>query len=234
MTRLSSDALTGLDPRVTVPDYDRSAITPGIAHIGVGGFHRAHQACYLDSLLQQGLAQDWGLIGIGLLPHDQGMCDALAGQDHLYTVVAKHPDGTLEPRVIGSMLDYRFAPEDPEAVLAVLTDPAIRIVSLTITEGGYHADPTTGELSLDDGLKADLTPGSVPKTAFGFLTEALARRRGAGIAPFTVMSCDNIQGNGTLARRMITEFAATGTRSWANGSRRTSPSQIRWWTASRP
>ncbi len=208
MTRLSSDALTGLDPRVTVPDYGRAAITPGIAHIGVGGFHRAHQAVYLDSLLQKGLAQDWGLLGIGLLPQDAAMRDALAGQDHLYTVVAKHPDGTLEPRVIGSMLDYMFAPEDPEAVLAVLADPAIRIVSLTITEGGYHADPTSGELILDGALRADLTPGSVPKTAFGLLTEALAWRRAAGIVPFTVMSCDNIQGNGALARRMITAFAA--------------------------
>ncbi|MCI0144143.1 hypothetical protein KNN17_21580 [Arthrobacter bambusae] len=98
MTRLSSDALTGLDPRVTVPDYDRSAITPGIAHIGVGGFHRAHQACYLDSLLQQGLAQDWGLIGIGLLPHDQGMRDALAGQDHVAAVEPAEKTGIVLPQ----------------------------------------------------------------------------------------------------------------------------------------
>jgi mannitol 2-dehydrogenase len=208
MTPLRSAALSALDPRVTVPSYDRPALSPGIAHIGVGGFHRAHEAVYLDDLLEQGLASDWGIIGIGLLPHDAAMRDALRAQDGLYTVVTKHPDSTLEPRVIGSILDYVFAPDDPEAVLSVLTDPAIRIVSLTITEGGYHADPVTGELVLDDALRADLVAGAIPATAFGYLVEALARRRAAGTAPFTVMSCDNIQGNGSLARAMLTAFAA--------------------------
>ncbi|OFI38419.1 mannitol dehydrogenase [Arthrobacter sp. SW1] len=210
MTKLSRNTLTVLDARVAVPGYDPATVRAGIAHIGVGGFHRAHQAVYMDRLLGQAPEQHkyWGIVGIGLLPHDAAMRDALAGQDHLYTVVAKHADGTLEPRVIGSLLDYKFAPEDPEAVLDVLTDPAIRIVSLTITEGGYHADPATGELVLDDGLLADLEPGAVPATAFGFLVEAIARRREAGVAPFTVMSCDNIQGNGSLACRMLTAFAA--------------------------
>jgi len=207
MPQLHHASLTALDPRVAVPGYDRSALRSGIAHIGVGGFHRSHQAVYLDSLLNAGLAEGWGITGIGLLPHDAAMRDVLQAQDHLYTVVQKHPDGTLSPTVVGSLVDYLYAPDRPEAVLALLTDPALRIVSLTITEGGYHSDPTTGDLVLDEALRRDLAPGAPPSTAFGYLVEALARRREAGVAPFTVMSCDNIQGNGALARAMITAFA---------------------------
>lgn len=207
MSKLNRSTLSSLDSAVKVPGYDLAAVRGGIAHIGVGAFHRAHQAVYVDRLLNQGLAMDWGIVGIGLLPPDAAMRDALRDQDYLYTVLVKHADGSLEPHVVGSIIDYLFAPDDPEAVLSALTDPAIRIVSLTITEGGYHVDQSTGELDLDDALRADLVPGAVPATAFGFIVEALARRRAADIAPFTVMSCDNIQGNGTLARHVITDFA---------------------------
>jgi len=132
----------------------------------------------------------------------------MEAQDGLYTLVVKYPDGTLEPRVIGSIVDYLFAPDDPEAVLARMADPATRIVSLTITEGGYHVNQVTGELDASDaGLTADLEPGAVPGSVFGFVIEALARRRTAGTAPFTVMSCDNIPGNGQVARKMMTAFA---------------------------
>ena len=208
MPRLQRSVLSQLDPRVHVPGYDPASVRPGIAHIGVGGFHRAHQAVYLDLLLaDQGMAEQWGIVGIGLMPGDAAMRDVLREQDNLFTVVVKHADGSREARVVASIVDYAFAPDDPERVLAVLTDPAIRIVSLTITEGGYHVDQVTGELELDDALRADLDPGTPPATAFGFIVDALARRRAVGAAPFTVMSCDNIQGNGTLARRAITAFA---------------------------
>lgn len=207
MTRLRRHTLPELDSRIAVPGYEPAGVTRGIAHIGVGGFHRAHQAFYVDRLLNNGLGQDWGIVGIGLMPQDAAMREALERQDHLYTVMVKHANGTLEPRVVGSIVNYVFAPDGPEAVLEVLTDPAIRIVSLTITEGGYHSDQMTGGLELDDALRADLETGAAPATAFGFIVEALARRRAAGTQPFTVMSCDNIQGNGTLARRMITAFA---------------------------
>lgn len=207
VSKLDRASLPALDNAVSVPTYDLTSVRAGIAHMGVGGFHRAHQAMYVDRLLNRGEATEWGIVGIGLMPGDAAMRDALHDQDQLYTLVVKHPDGTREAHVLGSIIDYLFAPDDPEAVLAALTDPGIRIVSLTITEGGYHVDQSTGELDLDDALRADLVPGAVPATSFGFIVEALARRREAGTPPFTVMSCDNIQGNGTLTRRVIPAFA---------------------------
>jgi len=208
MLPLTSGNLTSLAPGVAIPAYDRSRIRVGIVHLGVGGFHRAHQAMYLDRLMNDGQAQDWGICGVGVLPSDRLMADVLAAQDHLYTLVVKHPDGTLEPRVIGSLVDYLYAPDDPEAVLDRLADPATRIVTLTVTEGGYNIHPVTGLFRADDAaVRADLRPGAVPRTSFGLLTEALVRRRDRGIAPFTVVSCDNIQGNGEVACRSLSAFA---------------------------
>ncbi|GAB3934754.1 mannitol dehydrogenase family protein [Kribbella albertanoniae] len=204
MTQLNTAGLNAVD--IAVPAYDRTAVTPGIVHFGVGGFHRAHQAMYLDALMNDGKALDWGIVGVGVLPQDRRMYDVMSAQDHLYTLVIKHPDGTLEPRVIGSIVDYLFAPDSAEAVLDRLVDPATRIVSLTITEGGYHVNQVTGELDTS-GLEADLEAGATPGSAFGFVVEALARRRAAGIPPFTVMSCDNIPGNGHVARKMLAAFA---------------------------
>lgn len=208
MTRLNQHNLTHLGTQVPVPTYDRAQVRPGIVHFGVGGFHRAHQAMYVDALMNAGLGLDWGIVGVGLLPQDARMRDVLAEQDCLYTLVVKHPDGSLQPRVIGSVVDYLFAPDDPEAVLARLTNPATRIVSLTITEGGYHLNQTTGEFdSADTEIQRDLQAGAVPCTAFGYIVEALRRRRTEGTDAFTVMSCDNVQSNGDVARRMIGAFA---------------------------
>ena len=207
-TPLTAPALAGLGTRVTVPSYDRSRVTTGIVHFGVGGFHRAHQAMYLDRLLEEGRATDWGICGVGTMPGDRRMAQVLREQDGLYTLVVKHPDGSLDARVIGSITNYLYAPDDPEAVLAVMAAPTTRIVSLTITEGGYHFHPSTGELDPDDpALQADLRPGAAPGSVFGLVVEALARRRASGTPAFTVMSCDNIQGNGEVAHRMITAFA---------------------------
>ena len=208
MNQLNASTLGSLGSRVAVPTYDRGRVTGGIVHFGVGGFHRAHQAIYVDTLMNAGEALDWGITGVGLLPGDRRMRDALKGQDCLYTLVVKDPDGTMHPRVIGSVVDYLFAPDDPEAVLAVMSDPATRIVSLTITEGGYLVNQATGEFDAGDpSIQADLAEGAVPTTAFGFVVEALRRRRAAGVEPFTVMSCDNIQGNGEVAHKMIGAFA---------------------------
>ena len=188
--------------------YDRAGISAGIVHIGVGGFHRAHQAVVVDDLLRRGGHRQWGICGVGLLPGDVRMRDALAAQDHLYTLVIKHPDGSLGARTVGSIVDYLLAPDDPEAVLEKLADPATRIVSLTITEGGYNFDQVTGEFdTTDPAVAADAVPGAVPTTVFGYVVEALARRRERGIAPFTVMSCDNVQGNGHMARFVFSAFA---------------------------
>ena len=190
------------------PRYDRSAVSVGIVHFGVGGFHRAHQALAIDRLLNQGLATDWGICGVGLLPGDRRMQQVLDDQDGLYTLVEKAPDGTRSARLIGSILQYLYAPDDPQAVLEKLADPAIRIVSLTVTEGGYNISPVTGEFDLSEpAVVDDLAPDAVPRTVFGLVTEALRRRRERGVGAFTVMSCDNIQGNGQVARRAFTAFA---------------------------
>lgn len=192
-------------PRVP---WDRSRITPGIVHFGVGGFHRAHQAVYLDELMAAGHCLDWGIVGVGSLPGDARMGDVLAAQDHQYTVVVKHADGSRDRRVIGSIIDFRHAPDDREGVLALLADPAIRIVGLTITEGGYHLHPVTGEFDPSDPLLAhDLSGEGVPVSVFGMIVEGLRRRRDAGVAPYAVMSCDTLPGNGAIARSMIGAFA---------------------------
>jgi mannitol 2-dehydrogenase len=180
----------------------------GVVHFGVGAFHRAHQAMYHDRLMNAGLALDWGICGAGVMPADQRMKEALLAQDGLYTLVVKHPDGTYEPRVIGSIVEYLFAPDDPEAVIEKMAADSTRIVSLTVTEGGYNIHHVTGEFdTANPAVVADLQPGAIPRTTFGLITEALLRRRERGLPPFTVMSADNLQGNGHLAKRVFVAFA---------------------------
>jgi len=188
MPMLSQRTLDSLPEAVARPAYNRSQISEGIVHFGVGGFHRAHEAMYVDALMNEG--------------------DALNGQDGLYTLVVKHPDGRREPRVIGSMLRFLHAADDPGAVLAVMRAASTRIVSLTITEGGYLFHPSTGEFDAEHPLiQPDLPPGATPTTPFGFIVEALRLRREDGTPPFTLMSCDNIPGNGDVAKKMIVAFA---------------------------
>ncbi|RKR74389.1 mannitol dehydrogenase family protein [Frondihabitans australicus] len=190
------------------PSYDRSTLTTGIVHFGLGNFHRAHQAMFLDRLMSEGEAHEWAICGVGVMPVDERMRDALTSQNFLYTLVLKHPDGSLEPRVIGSIHEYLYAPDDPEKVLQKLADPATKIVELTVTEGGYNIDRATGEFDLSSpAIVADLATDAVPATVFGLVVEGLRRRRVAGIPPFTVMSCDNIQGNGDTARATFTAYA---------------------------
>jgi mannitol 2-dehydrogenase len=206
MTALNQANLGSLS--IPVPSYDRSQVTVGIVHFGVGGFHRAHQALYIDQLMEQGKALDWGICGVGVMPFDLKMKEAMHSQDCLYTLVLKAPDGSWEPRIIGSIVQYLYAPDDPEAVIEKMADPATRIVSLTVTEGGYNFSPVTGEFDdTNPAVQADLAPGAIPATTFGLITEALVRRRTRGIEPFTVMSCDNIQGNGHMAQKVFTAFA---------------------------
>jgi mannitol 2-dehydrogenase len=213
MTLLGNDRLAELaaapaSAGVVLPGYDRSGIAVGIVHFGVGGFHRAHQAKVIDDLLGQGLARDWGICGVGVMPHDLRMKEALAAQDGLYTLVEKHPDGRREARVIGSIVDYLYAPDNPNAVIEKMADPAVRIVSLTVTEGGYNIHPVTGEFQLDSShVRHDLDSDEAPASVFGLVVEALRRRRDRGIAPFTIMSCDNLQDNGHVAKRAFRAFA---------------------------
>ena len=150
--------LAALDDAVPTPGYDRSQVTAGVVHFGVGGFHRAHQAMYHDRLLSAGKGLEYGICGVGVMPADRAMKDVLDAQDGLYTLVVKHADGTYEPRVIGSIVEYLFAPDDPEAVVARMADPATRIASLTVTEGGYHLDHVTGEVKLRRSQRTGVRP----------------------------------------------------------------------------
>ena len=208
MTVLTAENLSQLNAGVSLPRYDRRRVTAGIVHIGVGGFHRSHQAMYIDTLMNNGAAMDWGICGVGLQPSNTTMRDVMAAQDGLYTLVLRHSDGTWEARVIGAIVGYLFAPDDPEAAIEKMAAPGTRIVSLTITEGGYNLDAVTGDFnSLDESVVADLRPGAIPRTVFGLVTEALARRRERGVPAFSILSCDNIQGNGHVSQRAFTAFA---------------------------
>jgi mannitol 2-dehydrogenase len=208
-TPLSNATLASLPQGAPGPTYDRSRVGVGIVHFGVGGFHRAHEAMYLDRLMNQGLALSWGICGVGVMPADQRMREALSAQDGLYTLMVKNPDGTIEPTVIGSIIEYLFAPDDPEAVIERMADPKVQIVSLTVTEGGYNFNAVSGQFDeTNPDVVHDLQPRAVPKTSFGLITEALNRRRQRGVTPFTIMSCDNIPGNGDAAKRSFAAFAA--------------------------
>ncbi|HOZ33004.1 MAG TPA: mannitol dehydrogenase family protein [Tabrizicola sp.] len=189
-----------------LPAYDRSRLTPGIVHIGLGNFHRAHMAVYLDDLFARGLGHDWAIIGAGVREGDARMRDALKAQDCLSTVIELDPAGRSARR-IGSMID--FVPVDPDnaALIAAMTRPEIRIVSLTVTEGGYFIDPATGRFDpRAPEIAHDGANPATPGTAFGAIVAALRARKSAGIPPFTVMSCDNLPGNGH-----VTQAAVIGT-----------------------
>jgi mannitol 2-dehydrogenase len=208
MTALDSSILQNPPTGLAVPGYDRRQVEIGIVHFGVGAFHRAHEAMYVDRILAAG-DRRWGICGVGVRPADRAVRDALARQDGLYTLVTVAPDGTARARVIGSIVTVLHAPDDPVAVIARLAAPTTRIVSLTITEGGYEISDDTGEFApRNPATLADLAdPGAPPRSVFGFLAAALRLRRDSNTAPFTVLSCDNIPGNGTVARKATVAFA---------------------------
>lgn len=205
--KLNNAALSKLPGAVKVPTYDRNALVQGTVHIGVGGFHRAHQAVYLDDLLGMPSEPRWGECGLGVLPSDDRMRDALKSQDCLYTVVQKSAQ-SQSVRVIGSIADYIYAPLERERALATLAAAETRIVSLTITEGGYFIDEgTRAFVPNHPDLQHDLQHPDQPVTSIGYLAAALDRRRLQGLSPFTLMSCDNLQGNGDVIQRVLLGFA---------------------------
>lgn len=202
--RLSDATLAALEPGIARPAYDRGSLRHGIVHLGVGAFHRAHQAVYTEAVLNSG-DTGWGIVGVSLRSPDTR--DALTPQDGLYTVAVR--DATGESlQVVGAITSLLVAPESPAAVLDALTAPDTRIVSLTVTEKGYCHKPATGELDeANADIVHDLAAPATPKSAIGYLVEAIARRRAAGLAPFTVLSCDNLPSNGETVRRVVTRFA---------------------------
>ncbi|SEA51012.1 mannitol dehydrogenase family protein [Rubrimonas cliftonensis] len=212
-SRLSLSALPTLR-RVGVPRYVRGDLSPGIVHFGVGNFHRAHQAAHLDALMNRGLARDWAIVGAGVTPHDGAMREALAGQDWLTTLVEQSAEA-VEARVIGPMVDF-LPVGDVAATVARLADPATRIVSLTVTEGGYFLD-ASGAFDADHpAIRADAAAPDAPRTVFGLILAGLRARRGAGLQPFTVMCCDNIPHNGGVTRNAVAGLARLGDAGFAD------------------
>ena len=202
--------LDRLPDGVADPGYARSSLSPGILHIGVGNFHRSHQMVYLDRLFEQGRDLDWAVVGAGIKPYDAEQRRRLAAQDWLTTVVDLSADGS-SARVVGSMVD--FCEVHAGAIVARLADPAIRIVSLTITEGGYYIDATTGGFDADHPeIRHDAEHPGDPRTVFGVLLAALGQRRAQGLAPFTVLSCDNVPHNGDVTRRTVLGLAGLVSR----------------------
>ncbi len=205
MNRLSSKTLAALPVEVARPAYVRDATAVGIVHLGVGAFHRAHQAVYVDDRLAAG-ERDWAICGASLRAPDT--FDALSPQDGLYTVAVRSGEGE-RLRVIGSVRRLLVAPADPEGLLAAMSDPRVRIVSLTVTEKGYCHDPATGTLREDHpDIRADLAHPIEPRTAPGFLVEALRRRRADRSPPFTVLCCDNLPANGRTVARVVARYAS--------------------------
>lgn len=197
--------LDHLDPAIARPTYDRADLTAGIVHIGLGNFHRAHMAVYLDDLFNQGKSHDWAIIGAGIKDFDAERREVMREQDWLTTVVDLSP-GALAARVTGPMID--FCEVEEQSLIEQIADPSIRIVSLTITEGGYFVDAQTGGFdATHPDIKADALFPKMPKTVFGILLEGLSRRRERGLEPFTILSCDNLPENGHVARQSVVGLA---------------------------
>jgi mannitol 2-dehydrogenase len=205
--KLSDRTLSNLPDHVERPRYDRDALTAGIVHIGLGNFHRAHQAWYVHRLMQKGLAHDWAILGAGVRPYDAAMRAKLADQNFLTTLIELDPGG-VSAEIIGSMIGYVPVEEGNGPLIEKLADPCIRIVSLTVTEGGYYIDPA--KKGIDRGhpdIIHDAQNPDTPRTAFGAIVAALRQRRAKGVRPFTCQSCDNLQGNGDVLRATLVGLA---------------------------
>ncbi|MFD2541488.1 mannitol dehydrogenase family protein [Lacinutrix gracilariae] len=207
--KLNNKNLSQIAERVATPKYDRSAIKTGIVHVGIGGFHRAHEAFYTNQLLQDGTVKDLGICGVALLDFDTKIYNTLKEQDGLYTLIVKELDGTHTTQVIGSIVECLFAPENPIKVIEKMASPEVKIITLTITEGGYNYNEATKEFDFTNPLIIhDLEYPQAPKTIFGYLTQALKLRKEQGLKGITIQSCDNIQGNGHMMQKMLLSYVA--------------------------
>ncbi len=205
---LNQTTLSKIAEQVPCPTYDRQQLKKGIVHFGVGGFHRSHEAYYVHHLLEKYKATDWAICGVGLREADRNMATILKAQDCLYTLVTQHPDGKIESEVIGSITEYHIAADDPQLVIDTMAHPDTKIVSLTITEGGYNFNPATGAFDFENpDVKHDLEYPDQPRTVYGYLMAALRKKHTQGLPPFTILSCDNIQHNGDMLRKMLLAFA---------------------------
>ncbi len=205
--KINQQNLAEIANRITCPTYNRSTIKTGIVHVGIGGFHRAHEAFYTDELLQNQANSDWGICGVALLDFDTKIYNTLKEQNGLYTLIIKELDGTLTKRVIGAIVEYLFAPENPSKVIEKMASADVKIITLTITEGGYNYNEATKAFDFNNPLiQHDLENAQAPKTIFGYLTQALKLRKENGLQGVTIQSCDNIQGNGHMAKKMLLSY----------------------------
>lgn len=205
--KLNTKNLSNISERISTPQYNRSKVKTGIVHIGIGGFHRAHEAFYTDELLHDSSIKHWGICGVALLDFDTKIYNTLKEQDGLYTLIVKELDGTLTKRVIGSIVECLFAPENPAAVIEKMASEFVKIITLTITEGGYNYNEATNEFNFENPLvKHDIKNAQSPKTVFGYLTQALKLRKERGLKGLSIQSCDNIQGNGHLTQKMLLSY----------------------------
>lgn len=204
---LSDATLADMPDGVEWPRYDRSRLSPGIVHIGLGNFHRAHQAWYLHRLMQKGRALDWAILGTGVRSYDAAMREKLLAQDCLTTLIELSPDNRVA-EVTGAMIDYLPIETGNAPLIEAMADPRIRIVALTVTEGGYYLDAATGKLDVDHpDIVHDAAEPDKPLTAFGAMVAALRRRRDNGVKPFSGLSCDNLLGNGAVLRQTVVGLA---------------------------
>lgn len=207
MIKLSDKSLDGLPDTVGRPAYNRAALSPGIVHVGVGNFHRAHQAWYLHRLMQMGQAMDWAIVGAGVRSYDEGQRLKLAAQDYLTTLIELDPHGSTT-EVTGAIIDYVPVTADNIPLINRMAQPDIRIVSLTVTEGGYYTHPATNAFDANHpDIEHDAKNPDHPRTVFGAIVGALKIRRSLGTGPFTGLCCDNIQGNGAVLRQAVTGLA---------------------------
>lgn len=205
MTRLNTENLEKLPAEVARPQYDRSAVKPGIVHLGLGAFHRVHQAVYTDQVLAE-LGGDWGIIGADTM--SDAVKNQIVPQDGLYSVMVKDND-EYKVQVIGSVLDVKVGPENPQALIDLMADESIKIVSLTVTEKGYCHDPASGQLNVDHPfIQADIKTPDQPKSVPGYLVAAMKKRRDNGVPVCTLLSCDNLPNNGHVLKNVVLTYAS--------------------------
>lgn len=216
--QLNNKTLHSLDKRIHIPSYDRSSISTGIVHIGLGNFHRSHQAYIIDRYIQETNSTTWGICAVGLLQQDESICKRMEQQDCLYTLTEKKEDGTGNIRVIGSIIKCLHAPADPQRTIGQMASPDTKLITLTITEGGYNFDSSTGRFIQDNPLvRHDIEHPGNPLTVFGYLCQALDLRRKSGSDGITILSCDNIQHNGDILKKMLLAYitlANPGLKEW--------------------
>lgn len=196
-----------MEAQVLSYNYNRELVKPGILHIGVGNFHRAHEQYYTNLLLADATQHNWGICGVMLLPGDEHLYQALKKQNNEYTLTVCGRNNEDEACRIGSLVELIWGVENPEAVINKIAEKDIRIITLTITEGGYNIEKATGEFKLDDAnIQHDLQHRQTPRSVFGFVAEGLRRRKASGNGAVTILSCDNLQHNGNTTRKAFTSF----------------------------